>query len=80
MWNLGSTLASKVNSPIVKALMNGTQVPDINTVVVSQFSRVAGSVTGYSGAIIFFYDANNAFKVGNKVEGYGLAAHGIQIF
>ncbi|NHB98929.1 hypothetical protein, partial [Photorhabdus stackebrandtii] len=29
--SLGSTLASKVNSPIVKALMNGIKVPAINT-------------------------------------------------
>ncbi|PQQ29504.1 hypothetical protein C6H64_12785, partial [Photorhabdus luminescens] len=76
LTSLGSTLASKVNSPIVKALMNGIKVPAINASAVSQFSRVAGSVAGYLGAIISFYDANNAFKVGNKIEGYGLAAIG----
>ncbi|ETS32744.1 hypothetical protein PTE_01391 [Photorhabdus khanii NC19] len=32
--SLGSTLASKVNSPIVKALMNGIKVPAINTAMV----------------------------------------------
>ncbi|PQQ24200.1 hypothetical protein C6H69_23610, partial [Photorhabdus luminescens] len=76
LTSIGSTLASKVNSPIVKALMNGLKVPAINASAVSQFSRVAGSVAGYLGAIISFYDANNAFKVGNKIEGYGLAAIG----
>ncbi|MBS9426203.1 hypothetical protein, partial [Photorhabdus caribbeanensis] len=76
LTSIGLTLASKVNSPIVKALMSGTKVPAINASAVSQFSRVAGSVAGYLGAIISFYDANNAFNVGNKVEGYGLVAIG----
>ncbi|TDB45268.1 hypothetical protein C5468_21610 [Photorhabdus luminescens subsp. mexicana] len=76
LTSIGSTLASKVNSPIVKALMNGTKVPAINIAMVNQFSRVAGSVAGYLGAIISFYDASNAFKVGNNVEGYSLVAIG----
>ncbi|NHB98792.1 hypothetical protein, partial [Photorhabdus stackebrandtii] len=74
--SLGSTLASKVNSPIVKALMNGIKVPAINTAMVSQFSRVSGSVAGYLGALVSFYDANNAFKVGNNIEGYSQVAIG----
>ncbi|MBS9428633.1 hypothetical protein, partial [Photorhabdus akhurstii] len=76
LTSLGSTLASKVNSPIVKALMNGTKVPAINIAMVSQFSRIAGSVAGYLSAIISFYDASNAFKVGNSVEGYSQVAIG----
>ncbi|MCC8466947.1 hypothetical protein, partial [Photorhabdus bodei] len=76
LTSIGSTLASKVNSPIVKALMSGTKVPAINAAMVGQFSRVAGSVAGYLGAIISFYDASNAFKVGNKVEGYSQVAIG----
>ncbi|MCW7549628.1 hypothetical protein OO184_17240 [Photorhabdus sp. APURE] len=74
--SIGSTLASKVNSPIVKALMSGIKVPAVNIAMVNQFSRVAGSVTGYLGAIISFYDASNAFKVGNSVEGYSQVAIG----
>uniref|UniRef100_UPI0036DD3D0F hypothetical protein n=1 Tax=Photorhabdus sp. RM322S TaxID=3342825 RepID=UPI0036DD3D0F len=74
--SLGSTLASKVNSPIVKALMNGIKVPAVNTAMVSQFSRVAGSVAGYLGALVSFYDASNAFRAGNKVEGYSQVAIG----
>ncbi|MDB6370331.1 hypothetical protein PH242_22460, partial [Photorhabdus bodei] len=76
LTSIGSTLASKVNSPIVKALMSGTKVPAINAAMVGQFSRVAGSVAGYLGAIISFYDASNAFKVGNNVEGYSQVAIG----
>ncbi|MCT8349939.1 hypothetical protein LGZ99_22760 [Photorhabdus temperata] len=76
LTSIGSTLASKVNSPIVKALMNGIKVPAVNTAMVSQFSRVAGSVAGYLGALVSFYDASNAFKVGNKVEGYSQVAIG----
>ncbi|WP_188093357.1 hypothetical protein [Photorhabdus heterorhabditis] len=74
--SISSTLASKVNSPIVKALMNGIKVPAINAAMVSQFSRVAGSVAGYLGALVSFYDASNAFKVGNSVEGYSQVAIG----
>ncbi|MBS9424678.1 hypothetical protein, partial [Photorhabdus caribbeanensis] len=76
LTSIGLTLASKVNSPIVKALMSGTKVPAISASAVNQFSRVAGSVAGYLGAIISFYDASNAFNVGNKIEGYGLVAIG----
>ncbi|MCT8345489.1 hypothetical protein LG003_22320, partial [Photorhabdus kleinii] len=76
LTSIGSTLASKVNSPIVKALMSGIKVPAVNIAMVNQFSRVAGSVAGYLGAIISFYDASNAFKVGNNMEGYGLVAIG----
>ncbi|MBS9431872.1 toxin VasX [Photorhabdus hainanensis] len=76
LTSIGSTLASKVNSPIVKALMNGTKMSSINAAMVSQFSRIAGSVAGYLGAIISFYDASNAFKVGNNMEGYGQVAIG----
>ncbi|PQQ29935.1 toxin VasX [Photorhabdus hindustanensis] len=76
LTSIGSTLASKVNSPIVKALMSGIKVPAVNTAVVSQFSRVAGSMAGYLGAIVSFYDASNAFKMGNNMEGYGQVAIG----
>ncbi|WP_391528072.1 toxin VasX [Photorhabdus akhurstii] len=76
LTSIGSTLASKVNSPIVKALMSGIKVPAVNASAVSQFSRVAGSVAGYLGAIISFCDASNAFKVGNDAEGYSLIAIG----
>ncbi|MGV7962586.1 hypothetical protein QPK13_16235 [Photorhabdus tasmaniensis] len=74
--SLGSTLASKVNSPIVNALMSNIKVPAVNVAVVNQFSRVAGSVAGYLGALVSFYDASNAFKVGNNVEGYSQIAIG----
>ncbi|KER02935.1 hypothetical protein, partial [Photorhabdus temperata] len=76
LTSIGSTLASKVNSPIVKALMNGIKVPAVNIAMVNQFSRVAGSVAGYLSALISFYDANNAFKVGNSVEAYSDIAIG----
>ncbi|MBS9430922.1 hypothetical protein, partial [Photorhabdus akhurstii] len=76
LTSIGLTLASKVNSPIVKVLMSGLKVPTINASAVSQFSRVAGSVAGYLGAIISFYDASNAFKVGNDMEGYSQVAIG----
>ncbi|NHB98830.1 hypothetical protein C5470_22010 [Photorhabdus stackebrandtii] len=56
--------------------MNGIKVPAVNTAMVSQFSRVAGSVAGYLGALVSFYDASNAFKVGNNVEGYSQVAIG----
>ncbi|WP_152552781.1 hypothetical protein [Photorhabdus temperata] len=65
-----------MNSPIVKALMNGIKVPAVNTAMVSQFSRVAGSVAGYLGALVSFYDASNAFNVGNSVEAYSDIAIG----
>ncbi|MCC8423269.1 hypothetical protein, partial [Photorhabdus thracensis] len=74
--SLGSTLASKVNSPIVKVLMSNIKVPAVNVAVVNQFSRVAGTVAGYLGALVSFYDASNAFRVGNNVEGYSLVAIG----
>ncbi|MGV8004177.1 hypothetical protein QPK14_19480 [Photorhabdus temperata subsp. temperata] len=76
LTSIGSTLASKVNSPIVKALMSNIKVPAINVAVVNQFSRVAGTVAGYLGALVSFYDASNAFRVGNNVEGYSLVAIG----
>ncbi|NHB98833.1 hypothetical protein C5470_22025 [Photorhabdus stackebrandtii] len=56
--------------------MNGIKVPAVNTAMVSQFSRVAGSVAGYLGALVSFYDASNAFKVGNSVEAYSDIAIG----
>ncbi|WP_131817492.1 hypothetical protein [Photorhabdus namnaonensis] len=56
--------------------MNGIKVPAINVAMVSQFSRIAGSVAGYLGALVSFYDASNAFKVGNNIEGYSLVAIG----
>ncbi|AKH63013.1 MULTISPECIES: hypothetical protein [Photorhabdus] len=76
LTSLGSTLASKVNSPIVKVLMSNIKVPAVNVAVVNQFSRVAGTVAGYLGALVSFYDASNAFRVGNNVEGYSLVAIG----